>query len=95
MTKKELMEKLKAIGKISKQQRNDIVCSLIGHSNIQSTFWDYYYCGRCGAQLGDQLASIYNTNEVVIINHNCKILKKNYKKCSWKDKLYVTNPFKK
>ncbi len=90
ITKKELMEKLKALGKISKEQRNSIVCSLIGHSLIQTTFFGYYNCGRCGNQLGDSLASIYPAVEVVVIvGHNCDTRQENYKKLTWRDKLYA------
>ena len=96
LTKKELMKKLKALGKMDKQTRNDIVCSLIGHSRIQSMCFGYYYCGRCGTQVGDGLASVYpEAEEVVIIDHKCIVCKKNYKKCTWRDKLYVIDPFKK
>ena len=95
ITKKELMEKLKALGKISKEQRNSIVCSLIGHSLIQTTFFGYYNCGRCGNQLGDSLASIYPAVEVVVIvGHNCDTCQENYKKLTWRDKLYAPDPFK-
>lgn len=96
MTKKELLNKIKLIEPESKEQRNQIVCSLIGHSMIQTTCFGYYYCGRCGDQLGDTLASIYPAvKDVVIIDHNCKTCEKNYKKLTWKDKLYVSDPFKK
>jgi hypothetical protein len=56
----------------------------------------YRSCGRCGAQLGDNLGSVdYGQATAVIIGHNCKVCKKNYKDCTWKDKLYVINPFTK
>lgn len=94
MTKKELMAKLKAMGKITKEQRNNIVCSLIGHSMIQEFCWGYFTCGRCGTQLGDNLAGVYDGTDVVIIGHDCKKCKANYKKLTWRDKIYVPNPFK-
>ena len=74
--------------------RKEIVCSLIGHSNIMHNFMGYHDCGRCGARLGDTLASIFPGAEgAVIIGHNCKICKKNYEKCSWKDTYLVEEPF--
>jgi hypothetical protein len=97
MNKKELMTKLKSLGKITKEQRNEVVCSLIGHSNIDTICFGYRNCGRCGVQLGDNLGSIdYGRDKCVIIGHNCKTCRKNYKEQStWADKLYVKNPFKK
>ena len=89
MTKKELLEKIKALGDISKEQRNSIVCALIGHSRIQNLSWGYYSCSRCNAQLGDSLASIYDDEDVFIVGHNCKKCRKNKKTLTWKDKIYV------
>jgi hypothetical protein len=95
-SKKELLEVLKNIPIKNKQQRNDIVCSLIGHSKICTTYFGYRYCGRCGQQLGDSLGSIdYGAKKSVIIGHNCEVCRNNYKECDWKDKIYVKNPFKK
>jgi hypothetical protein len=75
-------------------RRNTIICSLIGHSNICSTCFGYRYCGRCSAQLGDSLGSIdFGASEAVIIGHKCDKCKANYELCTWKDKLYVKDPF--
>lgn len=94
-TAKELREILKKMPCKNKQQRNEIVCSLIGHSRIQSTFMGYWNCGRCNQQLGDSLGSMYpQAKETVIIGHKCEICIANYKKFNWKDKIYVENPFK-
>ena len=95
LTKKELMKKVKALGKITKKERNDIVCALIGHSRIIETCWGYVHCGRCGNLIGDMLTSIFDSKEHVIVGHNCKICRKNYKALTWRDKLYAKDPFKK
>ena len=96
MSKKELMEKLKILDIKDKSKRNSVVCSLIGHSKISTTCFGYRYCGRCGDQVGDNLGSIdYGQKTCVIIGHNCKTCRKNYKKCTWRDKLYCPNPFTK
>ena len=71
-----------------------IVCIFIGHSNIQEGCMGYFHCGRCDAFMGDSLAGCYKNDKIVIIRHNCKICKKNYKRLTWKDKLFVPNPFK-
>lgn len=72
-----------------------IVCAIIGHSNIEDLCFGYHSCGRCGEQLGDSLGGCYSNPRAVIIGHNCKICRKNYKQLTWKDKLFVKNPFKK
>lgn len=71
-----------------------IICVLWGHSNIQSGFWGYWYCGRCEDQVGDSLGGIYWNENTVVIGHNCNKCQSNYKKLSWKDKLLTPNPFK-
>ena len=95
LTKKELLVKIKAMGKIRKEQRNEIICSLIGHSHIVDGCMGYVHCGRCGAQIGDCLGGIFDLTNYVIIGHNCKECRKSYKKFTWRDKLYVADPFKK
>jgi hypothetical protein len=95
-TEKQLLEILKTLPYKDEQHKKEIICSLIGHSLICTTLWGYRYCGRCGMQLGDSLGSVdYGKPTCVIIGHNCKVCRKNYKKCTWKDKLLVDNPFKK
>lgn len=94
--KTELLKILKSIPIKNKNHRNSIVCSLIGHSLISTTYFGYRYCGRCEDQIGDSLGSIdCGIKEAVIIGHNCKECRANYKKCTWKDTLYVQDPFKK
>jgi len=92
--KTDLLNILKTLPVKDKDHRNSIICSLIGHSKICTTFFGYRNCGRCGQQLGDNLGSIDSfAKECVIIGHKCKVCIENYKKCDWKDKLYVKNPF--
>ena len=95
ITKEELLEKLKVIKPKNKEQRNELVCASIGHSLIMENCLGYHHCGRCGTQLGDTLGSIFPTAKIaVIIGHKCSTCKKNYKKLTWRDKLYCPNPFK-
>ena len=94
-TKKELLSLLKTMPIKNKENRNEIVCALIGHSKICSSFWGYRNCGRCGVQLGDSLGSIdFGNEQSVIIGHNCEKCQENYKACTWRDKMYVVNPLK-
>lgn len=92
----EFMNKLRAMGKLDKEKRNAVVCALIGHSRVQSTCFGYYYCGRCEAQVGDTLGSVYSgAEQAVVIGHNCPKCRANYKALTWKDKLFAPNPFPK
>ncbi len=91
---KELKGKIKLLGLTDKEQIKNVICSLIGHSRIHETWFGYHYCGRCGAQLGDTIGSIYPFAEkAVVIGHNCDKCKANYLECTWKDKYLVPNPF--
>ena len=71
-----------------------VICALIGHSKIQSTFFGYFYCGRCRDQVGDNLGSVYDAKDIVVIDHNCEQCRENYIKLTWRDKFMVPNPFK-
>jgi ribosomal protein L37AE/L43A len=71
-----------------------VVCALIGHSNIQSQWIGYWYCGRCGDQVGDSLGGAYSSAEIVLIGHNCATCQKNFSKLTWKDTFLAPAPFK-
>lgn len=94
MTRAELRRKLKALGPLDKDTRNTVTCALIGHSGIHTGCMGYFYCGRCGTQVGDSLMGSYNGKDTVIIEHDCSTCRKNYEKLTWRDKLYVPDPFK-
>lgn len=95
LTKVEFQNRLAAMGKMDKDQRNRVVCALIGHSRIETLCMGYHYCGRCDAQVGDTLGSVYRgAEDCVAVGHNCETCRANYKKLTWRDKLYAPNPFK-
>jgi len=50
-TEQELIAKLEALGEMDEVTRNDVVCSLLGHSKIQNTSFGYYHCARCDEQV--------------------------------------------
>lgn len=75
-------------------QRNSVTCALVGHSRIQTTFFGYYYCARCGAQVGDALAGVYSqAGAVVIVGHDCDVCRANAKTLTWKDTIFAPDPF--
>ena len=94
MTKKELLIRLKNLGPISDEQRNEITCALVGHSKIQTFCFGYFSCARCGTQLGDSLGGCYpDAPNVVIVGHECPTCHENYKKLTWNDKIFCPDPF--
>lgn len=93
-SKEDLLEKLDLLGITDEEQKKKLTCSLIGHSKIQTTFFGYYYCARCEEQVGDSLGSIYpDVANVVIVGHKCPTCEANYKKLTWKDKIFCPDPF--
>lgn len=84
-----LIKKINALGSITEEQKKSIACSLIGHSNVQTTFFGYHYCGRCGDQVGDSLASIYINHKQVVRGHNCPECRENAKLLTWKDTFLI------
>jgi hypothetical protein len=95
-TEEELIKDLELLGITDEEQKKEMTCALIGHSRIQSYFFGYYNCGRCGDQLGDSWAGSYsNAEKVVIIGHDCPVCRKNYETMTWKDKLFCPDPFTK
>lgn len=93
ITEVELRAKLAALEPLTDAQRKSITCSLIGHSKIQEHCFGYWYCGRCGTQVGDSLGGTYDPTDTVVIGHRCERCKTNYESCDWKDKLFVPDPF--
>lgn len=94
MSEQELLAKLEALGPLSDEQRNQIVCSLIGHSLIQTYCFGYYNCARCGEQLGDTLLSSYpNAEKTVVVGHDCKLCRDNFESLGWEHKIFTPNPF--
>ena len=71
-------KKIKEIEKeLTQVQKARIYCVKHGQANYVTKFWGYVYCGRCGMQIGDQLAGCFDTRKLIVVG--CKI--KNCKVC--------------
>lgn len=93
-TQQELIGILGALGDIEDSVRNGITCQLIGHSRIQSYCFGYFYCSRCGSQVGDSLGGLYQQAEsVVVIGHDCPTCQENSKTLTWRDKIFTSDQF--
>jgi len=79
----------------NKDERNKIICAMIGHSKIIDTFFGYIRCARCETLLGDALTGVFDGSKYVIVGHNCSQCKDNYKDLTWKDLLFAPYPFTK
>ena len=69
--------------KLTKEQKIRIYCVKHGHANYVYKCWGYVYCGRCEAQIGDQLVIGFDTKKLMVIGHKCKVcnsIRKNLKK---------------
>lgn len=93
-TLRDLKSKLSALGDLDEDTKKSVVCSLIGHSNIQTWCFGYVSCARCGDQVGDSLMGLYRNGKQVIVGHNCEVCQENYAKMTWKDKYMAPDPFK-
>lgn len=89
----QLIAKLKALGKISIEQKKQITCSLIGHSRIIFNSFGYVHCARCGDQIGDLLGGYFDASKNVIVGHKCEICVNNEKTLTWKDRYLAKTPF--
>ena len=75
-----------------KDQLKATLCVGFGHSRIvKQSFW-YVYCARCGEEVRDVLTQ-GGLPDVVIVGHDCDICRKNYIKCTWRDKWFAPYPF--
>ena len=92
MFKAQVLRRIKGLDKKTQQK---MVCALTRHSQIQTTFFGYFYCGRCGEQVGDKLAASYDSSKVVVAGHNCEHCRENYKALTWQDTLLAPDPFAK
>ena len=94
-TKREVQAKIRALGDVPDQVKKDLVCSLVGHSNIVTLYFGEVCCSRCGRRIGDTLASVFDLRPCVIVDHDCERCHMNYGGMGWKDTWLAMNPFPK
>ncbi len=92
-TKAKVTRAIKALGKSTRQEKRNIVCAIAGHSRIITNCLGYVSCARCEEQIGDALGGFFDGRKHVIIDHNCRACKSNYKNLTWVDKYLAPNPF--
>ena len=64
-----------------------ILCVLVGHSRIVHGCFGYIHCERCGDQVGDTLAGVYDLEGHVLMEHACETCEENWEGLTWRDKL--------
>lgn len=89
MTKKRVLEGLKAFGDIDDDTKKAIVCALVGHSRIVQNCFGQITCARCDAIVGDALAGYYDGSNKVFMQHNCEACRAQYETLTWRSKLFA------
>jgi len=56
---------------LTQQQNAQIYCVKHGHAKYFYGFFGYAYCGRCGDQIGDSIAGIFDGKGMVLVGHDC------------------------
>ena len=62
--------------RLTKEQNRKIYCVKHGHAKYITNCFGYVYCGRCGQQIGDQLAGCFDSSNYLLISCPCKICNK-------------------
>lgn len=76
----------------SRGKRLPVVLS--GTAKSRLFCFGYFNCARCGEQTGDNLAGYYpGAEDAVIVGHKCPTCEANYKKLTWRDKVFCPDPF--
>ena len=79
--------------KLTKQQEMQIYCVKNGHAKIVEMCFGYVNCKRCGDQIGDTLAGVFDLSTYVLDQHDCDQCQLNYRKLKRVEKAYCGNPF--
>ena len=90
MKKKDLILKIQGL---DEETQKRVICAVVGHSKIQTHCFGYYNCARCGEQVGDTLAGVYDPSDAVVVGHNCDQCHVNFDKLDWKHKFMTPDPF--
>lgn len=94
MTPEKLQAGLVALGLPEGDSRTpDVVCALIGHSNIITSCFGYIHCARCEEQIGDTIGGVYHNPRAVLVGHDCETCRTNYAALDWVDKFMTPHPF--
>jgi ribosomal protein L37AE/L43A len=80
---------------LPEETQKKMVCAMIGHSRIKEVSWGYWYCARCGEQVGDSIGSCYQGENDVIVGHDCNVCRGNLATLTWKDTFMAPDPFAK
>lgn len=57
---------------LTQEQKAKIYCVKNGHAKYITMCWGYVHCGRCGEQIGDRLAGVFDTKKMLVVHCNKK-----------------------
>jgi len=79
-----------------REKLRSVWCALFQHTPIQDTFFGYWNCARCGAQLGDSLGGAYTGGIPVSGLHEpgCETCVGIYREMKWYDFVMVSRESK-
>jgi hypothetical protein len=76
-----------------------IFCAIFRHSNIESIYFGFHYCGRCGEMVGDSLGGVYKNPKGVFlrckdmrITGHCRTCETNWQNAGFLDKFLTPKP---
>jgi len=65
-----------------------IFCVLFGHAKVVSKCFGYVSCARCGTQIGDTLAGVFDLEKYVIKGHNCDVCDENWSNLKIRERVF-------
>ncbi len=75
--------------KLTQTQKAEIYCVKHGHANYVTMCLGYVHCGRCNTLIGDRVASVFDTTNILIVgckDKPCKVCDPIKKKLNKMDK---------
>jgi len=76
--------------KLTQEQNVQIYCVTHGHADYIWNCFGYVHCGRCGEQIGDRLAGVFDTTNKIWVGHKCDTCDGLKKKLSSLDKKIIS-----
>lgn len=69
-----------------------MICAAFRHSRVLDTFFNYQYCARCGAQVGDTLGGVGVGGPVVGLNFPADCEKCAHDQMTFMDRFLIRKP---
>lgn len=57
----------------TESQLRTMLCAVLGHPPVVTTFFGYINCARCGEQVGDSLGGANTAKNRMVVGHKCEM----------------------